>query len=324
MSERSIFIIKAILLLAILSIFVYILNMVYYINVIEKRIIFRKEAQYLDFVNNLKAKEIKYAFFGDSHAQDSINPEFIPNSYNFGYSEENYVKTYFKLKKIIEMDRVKIENAIIGVDMHSFSTVFTDQSHVLDELYYYSQFVPYPEIAKIKKESIIKVWLNANFPSFGNGEEFEKIFFPPELSEIRKGWLRNTGDLSRMDREKEARISYDLHFKDQDRSSPIALEYFSKILELVKKNKINLIILMYPVAKEYDQELVKNKISRDEFYKDIFSRVNDIHGKDYRVMDYYNIFFEHPEYFMNADHLNYVGAEMISRKFQTDINKIKK
>jgi len=45
-------------------------------------------------------------------------------------------------------------------------------------------------------------------------------------------------------------------------------------------------------------------------------------GVNYILLDYYDIFFENPEYFDNPGHLNYKGAEVFSKILYQDL-KIK-
>lgn len=322
-TEYKKFFSKGIIFITTLFLVTLFINKVYFDFVLQKQQTLRKEVMYQDFIKDLPQKEITYAFFGDSHTRNGVNPKYISNSYNFSDSGENYIKSYFKLKKILELDKIKIDNLILEIDMHTFSTRFTDEDRLFDVLYYYSGFVPYSEIAKIKNESVPKIWIDANFPSFGNGEDFINIFVKPDLTEIYRGWTKSTEDFSLLDKKKKAYVIYDFHFVGQKRISAVSFEYFTKTLELAKKNNIKLFFIMYPVSEEYAKELASHGITRDDYYGEIMDRIHSIFKNNYSILNYYDVFFKHPEYFSDADHLNYVGAKILSQQIFADLRKIK-
>ena len=316
--------VKTIFFLLVFFSIVLVLNKMHLKYTLENQPLLRKEAMYQEYIVSLPKKEINYAFFGDSKTDYAINPEYIKSSYNFSSREENYVKTYFKFKKIIEIDKIKINNAIFEIDMHTFSTNWAMENNLFDELYYYSKFTPISEISSIKKESMPSVWIEATFPSFGRGVDFKHIWQKPDLTEIHLGWTKNTDNLSTPDKNKDTVATYNDHFGGAERISPVTFDYFGKSLKLAKENAINIFLIMYPISPEYDKELTKHGITRDEYYQAIFDKTTSILGKDFVVLDYHDLFWNQEEYLADTSHLNYIGAEVFSKKVFKDLITFKK
>ncbi len=292
-----------------------------YVRFVEgKKHAYRAEEIYQDYIDGLSVREVDFAFFGDSHTKVGINPKFIPGSYNFGTFAENYVKTYYKFRRVLHQDDVKINNAVFELDMHTFSTLLTDKTRLLNDLDLYSRFMSYDEIIEIKKEPILKILLQVNFPVIGSGDEFHVLMTEPKMAEMYMGWTMKDGNFSLQNKKEVAEKMHNHFFKQHERISEISFEYFMKALDLAKKNDINVIFIKYPVSEEYDQLLVENKVSRDDYYSFIFERVN-FSLSDYLVLDYHDIFFDNPDYFADSDHLNHMGAELLSSRVYMDLQK---
>ena len=288
---------------------------------------YRQISSYENYIKKLPApKKINYALFGDSHARNGVNPGIIGSSFNFGTSAENYIETYYKLKKVIEIDNVKIETALFEVDPVTFSSLLTDKTRIFDDLYFFHNFVPFAEVKRIRGVStleMLKIYFSeVYFPAIGKGEDFINIFVTPKLTEVYLGWTKEYEDYTSLDTKLIALKTYSKQFNNQEIISSISLEYFLKTLDLAKENNINIVFVKYPISKEYDEVLVEKGFDKDSYYKEIFGEIEDKLGDNCRVLDYYNLFFDHSEYFTNPDHLNYRGAEILSEKIKEDL-KIK-
>ena len=94
--------------------------------------------------------------------------------------------------------------------------------------------------------------------------------------------------------------------------------YFLKTIELAEQNNITVIFVKYPVTRDYNNLILKNNLNREDYYNTIFKDVNS-RIPNYIVLDYYDTYFDNPEYFGDADHLNYVGAEAFTNKLYKDL-----
>ena len=71
------FIIKSFLLLSVYVFSVCLLNTAYIFIVEKNKQIFRKEHEWQQHIDKLPDDTLNYAFFGDSHTRDGLNPKFI-------------------------------------------------------------------------------------------------------------------------------------------------------------------------------------------------------------------------------------------------------
>jgi len=291
----------------------------FYIKIIEPRKqINRGEVEWQKYRKKLPNNILDYAFFGDSHAGNGVNPEFIDNSYNFATSAEDYTETYYKIKKIIK-EGVVMKNIILEIDLHTFSDRIRTPEELFNELNYYKNFVSYKNISRLREENIAKIFLKSNFLIIGKGEEF--MFYlrgKMKLTEIKLGWTTVEGDFSLKTEEAKRKIVIGHFNYPPNLFEERSFNYFLKILELANENNMKIYFIKYPLSKEYDNKIRKNGISPELFYEELFSRINNV-IPDYGLLDYYNVFFDHPEYFRDVHHLNYIGSKIFSEKIQKDL-----
>lgn len=313
------FSIKGILFISLFVIIVFVLNSLY-INHIEKdKIIVRKELEWQEYKKNLSDSSLDYAFFGDSHTVNGLNPEYIDNSFNFASSGEDYIETYYKIRKIIEKDNIKIKNFILEIDTHTFSSSIRTSQRLFEQLDY-KNYMSLKDLSYLKQRSQLALLFDSEIKINGKGAEIiNHIFSKPNPTFLRLGWTKNTGDFSKSNKSETALTTYNSYFKNE----PILIEkksfdYFYNILKLAKANDIGIIFIKYPMSYEYNVELERHNLSKENYYQDLFINIDE--GLiDYVVLDYYDLFFEHPEYFSNSDHLNYIGSEILSRKVAEDL-----
>ena len=325
MKEHKIkFVERGLLFLAILASIVLILNVIYITTVQEKNNLDRQDTIYYEYINNLGTKEINYVFFGDSHTRYGINPMYIDDSFNFGIPSENYIETYYKFKKILEEDNGTINNIVLEVDLHTFKHKSRPKERLFSDSYY-ANIVPINEMLQLKYQNVVPILIQEYFPVIGNGLDLVGFFITPPTTtsptSIYLGWANNTGNFSSSNRSQIANTTYERHFGNDNPNGieEIRFEYFMKVLEVAKNNEVNVIFIKYPVSKEYDDFINKNNITKDEYYEFIFANVNDTLGENYTVLDYYDVFFEHAEYFFDPDHLNDIGSKNLSEKIQSDL-----
>jgi hypothetical protein len=326
MREHKIKFVKDGVLFIIISLAILLIFNLIYLKFIEpKKITERKELIYKEFISNLKDRELNYAIFGDSHPDESLNPFYIADSFNFARGGETYIETYYKLKKIVEKDKVKIKNIVLQVDLHTFSEKTGTKDRLFTDLYFYSQIVNLNEIAKLKGKSLISVFLEKNFPVLGNGKEFlQNMLRANAITPIYLGYTPSA-DIPLKDSyaiAQKAQKVYDDHFSTNglviDEQN---FHYFIEILKIAKENNMNVIFVKYPLSKAYASEVEKHNLAEKDYYDEIFSAVNKIINK-YTVLDYYDIFFDRPEYFYDAEHLTVTASEVFSKKFNEDVRNI--
>ncbi len=313
---------KAVLFILILFLLLYFFNYLYIKNIYEKGQSYQKEEMYSEYLKTLSPKQIDYAFFGDSHSAEGINPDYIPNSYNFAFPARNYVKTYYDLRKLLYRDNLNINTAVFQIDLESLSSSLAQPNHISDTRMFL-QFMSYNEISKITGESVLFLWLKANFPVIGNGMDF---FKPKEPFEgISLGWLKVVSDFSLVSDQvkfERAMGTYRFYFEGQQIIDSLSFEYFLKTLKLANDNNINIILIKTPVEKTYEEIIAAQNISKEDYYNRVFNGAESVLPEGVHVLDYYSLFFNNSEYFGDADHPNYRGAEALSKKIYNDIKNL--
>ncbi len=318
-NKKNKFIRKILIFLIIIILAFILINAFYNKKILQKKITYRQEKSYQEYINNLDEKKIDFAFFGASNTMDGIDPEFIPNSFNFGRGGETSVQSYFKLTKVLDKDKIKIKTLILGVNLHTLSSLKRkDRSNLITKLWLYSKFMSYKEIKKISNKNLLSIWIESNFPFMGNGADFKILITKPKLRKIYRGWAKGEENFSNLNKKQEAYDRYKELFKDTKTVNEVNLEYLKKTLKLAKENEINIIFMTYPITRELDEVIIKQNISKQEPYQTIFNQADNI-LENYQYLDYYDLFFDNPDYFADADHLNYLGAEIFTKKIYEDI-----
>ena len=313
---------KILPLLVILLILGITINFLYINLILKEKTFYRKEIIYQDYISNITDKKLDYIFFGDSHTFHAINPEFIPNSYNYGTGAENYIKTFYKLRKVIYKDHVKVKTIVLELDPHTFSSRLTDETNLFSEIELYSQFASLEEIKKVRENDLLlSLWLESRVPFIGKGKEFGILINRPEFNEVYpNGWLKNKANFSLADKEKGAINNYESLYVNQERISNISFEYFIKTIELAKQNNISIVFIKYPHTKEYDDIITKHNVTRNDYYNYIFNIVNKTLDV-YTVLDYYSLFPDKDYLFGDPEHVNYIGSEILSKRIYNDLKR---
>ena len=299
------------------------IQVVYEKIVVEKKIFSRKEVILYNYINNVSDKEIFFAFFGDSHLLNAINPKFIPNSFNLATSGATNLDIYYQFKTMIESG-IKIKNVLLEIDLHTFSKRPGQFKKDIPE--YYCKIIPYFEIKRNYNSSFFS-YLTCKYDLFfgGGGDIVTRIIAPKTIFISDRGWIPFERDSKLGPKEKGLELArrYKGHFESSLEIDINSLEfiYFNKTIDLAKKNNISIILVEYPVSKEYETYAIERNISKENYYRTLFRLVNSTIGNDYTVLDYSQYFFNHTEYFADPNHLNIIGAEIFSKKINKDVKE---
>lgn len=266
---------------------------------------------------------LKYLALGNSH--NCINTYILKKSFNYGSPSENYIQSYYKLKHILEKTGKKPEYLILQADISTYGPKIADRYEYNS---YWIDYIDYPELARIKGDrSILTKWLEGRFFSYaGNYKDVQlSILYRIKIKtlEMHNGY-RPHRDYRNFSTEMNKRklawdkanlfLSKDAYF---DNSIKV---YFEKILQLCQANNVKVLMVRYPMTREFNEEEMKI-VPTDK----LFSEVNAIasHYSVFRgLFDYHGLFFDHPEYFFDPDHLNIKGSDLFTRQFAEDMKKL--
>jgi hypothetical protein len=317
-NEHLLFFKKSFLFLIIIIMVVLTINELYISLVLPRTYIARSESSYIDYLKELPDNHIQNAFFGDSHVANSINPEYLPNTFNFGTPGENYIKTYYRLKKIINQDKVTIENAFIQVDTHSFSSYMNEEALFIgDSLWYYHKLMPFRLTQKVSKKSLLSLFIESKLPVIGHAAHFSYIINGRKIHVVNNGWISRSGNFSENPEDQKEQIAshrFNQYFTEKTLIDPVAEEYFEKIILLAEQKNITLFFIRYPVT-SYCKDSITSQLSVEEIYP---LSLNKTLQKNF--LDYEDLFLNNHDLFTDSNHLNYFGAEKLSKKIRLDLN----
>jgi hypothetical protein len=322
-NDTLLFFKKALVFLTISIVLFLIINIFYIRLVLPKTLVYGSEKSYYEYLDSLTEKNIKYAFFGDSHV-GSVNPHYINDSFNFESGGENYIRTYFKLNKILNKDKSKLDFAIIQIDLNSFSSYTNKDSLFLaDSLWYYHNIIPIDVIANVSTKPKLTLIMESYFPVIGHGQHFSYLI-SGSGEKFYHGWQKlPSGNFSELNKTEAAMADYS-HFMstDNNRIDPLITEYFQKVINISNENNITLIFVKYPIAKEYfDTVEMYDSISSEKYYKEIFNLINNSNS-NYYFLDYQQLFFNNSDYFFDTQHLTDSGSEILSKQIATDLKNL--
>jgi hypothetical protein len=263
-----------------------------------------------------------FTFLAMGNSHNCINTHILPNSFNYGSPGENYIRSYYKLKYILEQSGRKPEYLLLQADISCFGPKISDR---FEYNYYWIKYVDYIELAKIKGDKdVVYNWVEGKFFSYaGNYKDlWLSIVYRIKMKklEMYRGYrehrnYRNFAD--EMNREKVGRDKANLVLTKDVYLDQAIRVYFEKIMQLCQANGVKVILVRFPEAKEFYEEETRI-VPVDKLY----SEVDSIAAKFpvySGILSYQEMFFDHPEYFFDPDHLNVEGSDLFSARLAEDL-----
>lgn len=309
------FIIRLVLFLLALVVANTVLDQLYKRFVVHNLLNNTKDEQFNAYTDTLK-----YLSLGNSH--NCVNTYILEKSFNYGSPGENYIQSYYKLKSILEKSGKRPENVILFADISSFGPITADR---LEYNSYWIKYIDYFELARVKKNrDILSKWLEGRFFSFaGNYKDIQLTFiYTIKIGklELHNGYRphRDFKNFAReQNRKKQARAKTNIYLSKQGYLDKDILLYFEKILQLCQDYDINVILIRIPVTREYFEE-ASSIVPVDELYEQI-DVVCDSYPNVAHFFDYHDLYFDHPEYFFDPDHLNPRGSDLFTERLKLDL-----
>lgn len=265
--------------------------------------------------------DLKTLVIGDSHPQTAVVPEILGDSFNFCSSGESYIQTYYKLKSIVETGARKFDTVLLPVDLHSFSSYRTDR---INNSYYWVKYIDFLELGLYKGEvvSFLGKYMEGRFfPYAGKTEHLEQFFtgLMRGRTTIKKGFAMRSGDFTESrDMIAVARERAEFHLKDVDYYDEDLVYYLEKLLRLCLDNGIRVVLIKYPVTREYYVEA-----ARLAPVEEINNNIDDIVDRHPEVLllDYQDAYLDNAHLFYNPDHLNTRGATRFSEDLKSRLDE---
>lgn len=301
------FIKKLIVFLIIIVIILWSVNEVYFKFILPRKNNYETICQYEHYKDT-----VHILIFGASIPRAAIKSDMIDNSFNFAVSGETYEQSYFKLIKAIQKDELDLKLIILPIDIYDLSR---EQAYLV---WYWANDldVSIKELSEKTHKNYLRLWLEKSFPVLGAGPDF----FRNESSEMIKGWKKIKKEVVKSDLPYSAEHYVKQHFGNgyYNNNFDKNLNYFNKILELTSKNNITVILIKYPLTKEYLNVVEEQNISVRYHYEIINNSI--LKYDNVHILDYQNI-FTNTSLFSDAVHLNRYGSEILTNKLIKDLEE---
>ena len=265
---------------------------------------------------------LKYLMLGNSH--DRVNPAILGKAFSYMTPKESYTQTYYKLKYILEKTNKRPENIFLSIDPVNFSPR-AEKDVSFDG--YWRKYLNYFMLARENHDPgyLIK-WVTGNFFSYVGNYKYaymSLLFLKVDLQKIKNGYVpaRNYKNFAKEpDRDALGFEIATAYLSSYAKKSVLGeCKYYRKILTICKEYKIRLLLLRMPMTDEY-LKYARKMVDIDKLDREILE-VTRANCNDFKMFDYRNEFHGKPEYFFNADHINPVGANIISMKIKEELEK---
>jgi len=276
------------------------------------------DEQYAEYDDTLK-----YLAIGNSH--NCVNTYILENSFNYGSPSESLIQSYYKLKHILVEKNKRPEYVILQSDISSFGPMSADRYEYNS---YWIKYINFLELAKIKKDrKVLTKWIEGNFFSYaGNYKDVQlSIVYRAKMKDLEmyhgyrphrdyKNFAKHANRQRAAWNKARRILSKDVYFDDATRV------YFEKIMKLCQAHDVKIVMVRYPMTKEFSDE--ERKIVPAE---KLFGEVEEIATR-YSVyqgtFDYHDLYFNHPELFFDPDHLNVKGSDLLTERLAKDLKDL--
>jgi hypothetical protein len=233
----------------------------------------------------VKMKE-KVLILGDSHTEFAINDTIFTNSFNYSQAADPFIYSYVKLINITSVS--KIDTLILSVSLFTIM----DDGRIKEKC-----------MRKMNKLLFRFPWEDLTFLFRYN----RQIIWGSFISYFTETKIGGYSPSSEFKLQKSLQFLITQTLQNLSIPHEAQLLYLDKIVKYCKSKSIKLIFINTPM---YHAEKFYNM---DNFYKIIQERYNNITFWDYG--DY----ILPDSCYRDADHLNYIGAEIFSAMLQKEV-----
>lgn len=252
------------------------------------------------YIKNVSGSGKSVFLLSDSHGHSLGNYTEAYNVKNLSTPSDSYIDMYRKLRYICNTNSV--EKIYLSVGDRLF-TNYRDKNNNHERSIFLLNHYDYDNTIEFLYEQYIKRFFI--YPTSKQHSVFKNIL----LNKLR---IRNNS--SKIDWRNLT--SSERNFQASKRvnkflfgtKSKLQIQYLRNIIELCKKNNIELILIKFPLTKELR--------TNPRFVKFDFGHLPDL--KSLNIIDYNKIYFNNDEFFKDQDHLNNIGAEKFSRILFSD------
>lgn len=256
--------------------------------------------------NNAKYNscDLNYDTFilSDSHGEALKNFTKNGGVYNFSFKSDSYLDMERKMNYLVKENFPK--KIILTVDDHCFTDYRSKINNLEKSVYFTSFSDENKSLYEIISNKYIKYYLplfNSNSSALLKMFVYKKIQIYRGLKKQKKKWSY----LTDIEKNKASFARINLQFKSVNYSEQM-MNAFNRILNCAAKHHVKVVLLKFPVSKNYSDFKIKKKIISP-------ITISTINYENIQLLDFENIFFNNDSYFNDPDHLNTKGAKVFSK-----------
>lgn len=257
-----------------------------------------------------------YLFAGDSHCARSVNDSIIENSFNIGYYGENNIRTYYRLKYLLENFNNKPEIIFLQAELSRFAKHFC-RFNINN--FFYKKYVDEFELMQNDNYDHSYLLSSLKYSLFPYVEWKELMKKNTETKEEK-----NSIEFSSVSEEERKRATYQfvrrdlLQFDSTTLFDELGMTYLQKSIDLCKEHHIKLIFIKYPSTDYFINEFVS--YCGAEKVKDP-PQDKIIKENGLEIWDYEQYFSNRYELFFDSHHMNAKGKKEFSLLLNERIKK---
>ncbi|HIJ04469.1 hypothetical protein J4460_04300 [Candidatus Woesearchaeota archaeon] len=289
MGKKGFFILIILLLLFLLSNYMFIHTHLEHSYLMRNRKVFAEQKQ-----------NISLLILGDSHAMNDLRQGDLPGAFNFASLGENMEQTAYLFSSLLAQNQFHPKILILPLDPNTLSSYKNER--FLDE-WYWKDHLNFFKLAKDHHDPrLYLVGIHAYVPLIGRLSEW---VIPPVLE--------HPGPT---DEHAQRRVAEQLGgatiIDDQ------AILSLQSIFHNASQNNITVFLVKFPLSHAYLENILGLGIPMDTFYENISSLLADEH---YILLDYQILFIENDSLFLDSDHLNREGSRILATRISQNLSK---
>lgn len=247
------------------------------------------------YYKNISGSNKSVFLLSDSHGHSLGNYTEAYNVKNLSYPSDSYIDMYRKLRFIHNTDSIRKVYLSVGDRLF---TEYRDNSNNHERSIFLLSYSDYDNTFKFLFEQYVNRFLI--YPTSKQYSFFKNMLF----KKLRISKIRSKTDWSELTPSgKDFQASKRLKKFLFGTKSKLQIQYLESIIKFCKKNNIELILIKFPLTKEFR--------TNPGFEKFDFCDIPIL--KSLNIIDYNKIFFDNDEFFKDQDHLNNIGAEEFSK-----------
>jgi hypothetical protein len=253
---------------------------------------------------------------GDSHPRTGIDArELGERVFNIAIGGEHYLKTWYRMRSLLERRDREVKALMLPLDVASFSSWHADS---FTPEFVWGRYVDYLEVGRVQGDpwGAVQRLLKARvFPYAGELRTFNQL----RTKRFGFGEDLPTGSILALpanERRYNALEDAKLHLQGANPVDPSLLWAFHNLLAWADERDVRVVLVGFPVTRDYarwtDRTDARARV-RAEVLEPLLAE------GDVTYLDHHDLFFERDDFFADSNHLNAAGRIAFSRYLRKEL-----